>query len=80
VLVNSGFHMHKNFSENYPCFGHTPSNILARPILGQKSFKNIGFKGCQIISLAGAHICLQLALGAVNAAVTIQCELWLVEF
>ena len=72
--------MHKNFSENFPYFGHTPSNMLANSVVGQKNVKIIGFKGCQIISLAGAPVCVQLALSAVDAAVTAQCEVWLVEF
>ena len=76
VLVNSGFHTHKNFTENYPCFGHTPSNISASPVLGQKSFKVTGFKRC----LAGAPVCLQPLLSAGDAAMTAECELWLVEF
>jgi hypothetical protein len=43
VPVNSGFHARKNFSENYPQFGHSLS--------GRKSLKRSGFKWCQIISL-----------------------------
>ena len=33
VLVNSGFHMRKNFFENYPPFGHAPSRRFASPVL-----------------------------------------------
>jgi hypothetical protein len=43
-LVNSGFYMQKNLSESNLKFGHTLSRF-ASPVLGQKSLKNIGFKG-----------------------------------
>jgi len=49
VLLNSGFHRQK--SENYPQFGHSPLAIFS-----PKGFE--GFKGHQIISLAGSPTCL----------------------
>jgi len=30
VVLNSGFHMRKNFSDNYLKFGYTPSKVLAK--------------------------------------------------
>jgi hypothetical protein len=54
--------MQKNFSENYPQFVYTPSVMFTSPILGQKIGKNIGWRGCQIISLPGVPTCLRLAL------------------
>jgi hypothetical protein len=38
------------------------NNVGMRPVLGQKFFKNIGFKGCQISRLPGAPLCLGPAL------------------
>ena len=35
ALVNSGFHMRKNFFENYPRFWHAPTKIFASRVLGQ---------------------------------------------
>jgi hypothetical protein len=58
VLVHSGFHTHKNLSENYPQFGHAPSEGFDGPVLDRKSSKNIGFKGRQIISMPGTPTCL----------------------
>jgi hypothetical protein len=49
ALINSGFHIRKNFSENYPQFGHAPQKISTQSYL-----KKIGFKGRQIVSLPGA--------------------------
>jgi len=46
VLVNSGFHAPKNFSENNPKLGHgAPSKRLANPVLRQRSFKLYRFAG-----------------------------------
>jgi len=53
VVVNQVFHTRKNFSENYFQFGLASSNIFSGPVLRWKSLKNIGLKGCQIISLPG---------------------------
>ena len=36
VLVTSGFHTQKNFSENHPQFGEHALNIFANPVPGQK--------------------------------------------
>jgi len=44
----------KNFSENYPLFGHAPKQTLVSPVLGRKSLTNVTLKGSQIISLSGA--------------------------
>jgi hypothetical protein len=79
VPVKSGFHTWKNFSENYPHFGHVPLNMFARHVLGQKVLKNVSSKGCKIISLPRVPVCLKLAL-SVDSAVTAQCEMWVVEF
>jgi hypothetical protein len=51
VLVNSGVHTRKYFSENYPLFGYAVLKIFASPILGQKHFKIIVFRGRQITGL-----------------------------
>lgn len=53
VLVYSGFHMRRDFPENYLQFGHAPSKSLASSVLGRKKLKNIGFDGRQIINLPG---------------------------
>jgi len=53
VLVTSGFHVPKNFSENYALFAHAPIQTLASPVLGRKSLRNVALKGGQIISLSG---------------------------
>jgi hypothetical protein len=52
LLVNSGVQTRKNFCKTYRQFGHAPSKSFSR-VLGRKELKNIGFKGCQIISLPG---------------------------
>jgi len=39
VLVNSGFHTQKNFSENYPQFTHAPWKMFTTPVLRPKRFK-----------------------------------------
>jgi hypothetical protein len=51
VLVNPGLRTRKNFSENYPKFGHAFSEVFDGSLLGQKSLKNISLKGLHIISL-----------------------------
>ena len=44
VLVNSDSHnTPKNFSENYPQFGHAPSDSVASPVLNRKRFKEYRF-------------------------------------
>jgi hypothetical protein len=35
ALVNSGFHMRKNFFEDYPHLGHAPTKIFSSRVLGQ---------------------------------------------
>jgi hypothetical protein len=50
LLLNSGFHTRKNFSEYYPKFGYAASKIFASPVVGRKSLKNAGLKRRQIIS------------------------------
>jgi hypothetical protein len=62
VLENSGFHAGKNFSENYLLFGHAPSKVFARSILGCKILKNIGLNGRQIVSVLMVPTCLGPAL------------------
>jgi len=37
VPGNSGFHIRKNFSKNYPQIGHLLSKRFARSVLCQKS-------------------------------------------
>jgi len=46
VLVNSDFPHMRKFPENYLHFGCASSKMFASPVLGQKSSKNIGLKGC----------------------------------
>jgi hypothetical protein len=62
VLVNLGFHVQNNFSENYLQFGHMPSKNFSSPVIGRKSLKNISFKGLQIIYLPRVATCLGPAL------------------
>jgi len=45
--------MRKNFSENFPQFGHSSSENLDSPVLGRKNLKNTGFSGPQIITCPG---------------------------
>jgi len=45
MLVNSGFHTPKNFSDNDPQFGHVHSKTFASPVLGRKSSYNTGLNG-----------------------------------
>jgi hypothetical protein len=57
VLVNSGVHTQKNFSENYPLFGHAVLKVFASPVLGQNHFKNIHFSGHRTtLSARGAKL------------------------
>jgi len=58
--------MRNNLSENYPQFRHALSKILASPVVGRKSFENIGLKGRKTISLSGAPTCLGRALSLVD--------------
>jgi hypothetical protein len=51
VLVISGCHTWKNFSENYPQFWYTLSKRFTIPVLGPKSLMNTSFKVCEINSL-----------------------------
>lgn len=71
VLVNSGFHVRKNFFEivhNLGTHQHTAYQLCPRP----KELNDVSFKGCKIISLPGAPIfilprmaaCLRSALSA----------------
>ena len=47
----------KNFSENYLRFGYVPSKRFTSRVLGQKTLKNIGLKGCHTINLTrGVHM------------------------
>ena len=62
MLVNSGLHKRKNFSENYPQLGHAPLTNVASAMLVQKSLKNAVLKGHQITSLPGAHTYLEPTL------------------
>jgi hypothetical protein len=56
LLVNSGPHKRKNFSENYPQFGHNPSEISpALPCAGKVSRM---FKGSQIVNVLGSSTCV----------------------
>jgi len=57
VLVNSGFHLRRDFSENYLQFGHAPSKRLASSVLGRKKLRRIDLEKRQIINLlGGAHM------------------------
>jgi len=51
VMINSGFHMRDNLSENIPQLRHAPSGLFGSPILGRKILKNIGLKRRRIINL-----------------------------
>jgi hypothetical protein len=62
VLVNSGLHKRKYFSENYPQPGHASITSVASPVLVQKTLKNTVLKGRQITSLPGAHTYLEATL------------------
>jgi hypothetical protein len=53
VLVNLGFRMWKNFSENYLEFGNAPSEMFVSPVLGPESLKNARLRWRQIIILPG---------------------------
>jgi hypothetical protein len=48
------FPTRKNLSKNYPRIFSGPSKRFASPGIHRNSLKNIGLKGCQIISLPGA--------------------------
>jgi hypothetical protein len=50
MLVNSGFHMQKNFSGGYSQFGHAPSRRFAS-LAGRKSVENSGLKGRSHVSV-----------------------------
>ena len=54
VLVNSVFHMQKNFSENYQQFGYAPSKNFASPVLSKKCSKSISFKGLKLLTCLGS--------------------------
>jgi hypothetical protein len=60
--VNLRFPHWKNLSENYPEFGHAPTERFTSPVLGWTSSKNVSLKGHQIISLSVAPIFLEPAL------------------
>jgi len=55
MLVNSAFYTRKDFSENYPQMGNTPSQkkSIASRVLGRKRWKNIGFNGRQTTKRPG---------------------------
>jgi hypothetical protein len=56
VPVNSGFHMAKNFSENYPQFWHMPLNRFATFVLVQNSIKILVWRGIKILTCPGRQI------------------------
>ena len=60
VLVNSGFHTRQNSMKIIRSFGTGPYKVSPKPVVGQKkkSLDYIDFKGCQIISLPVASMCL----------------------
>jgi len=62
VLVNSGLHKRKNFSENYPQMGHASITSVASPMLVQTSLKNTVLKGRQLTNMPGAHTYLEATL------------------
>jgi hypothetical protein len=62
VLVNSGFHIGKNFSKNNPHFGLAPSEVFINPVVSCKGSKNIGLNLHQILGLPMAPTCLGLVL------------------
>jgi hypothetical protein len=43
VLVNTGFYTRKNFSENYPQFGHARHQNFASPVNRLKNLKECRF-------------------------------------
>ena len=45
MLVNSGFPYTKEFLQNYPEFEYAPPKSFGSPVLGRKSWKNVGLKG-----------------------------------
>ena len=60
VPVNWGFHMQKNFSKNYPQFGHAFTKIFPA-VLVWKRLKNIAFKELPVINPLGCpHVLGQL--------------------
>lgn len=67
--------MRNNFSENYLQFRHALPKTFASPVLGRKSFKNIGLKGRRTIKLPGAPTCLGRALSLVDMAAPFSCPL-----
>ena len=50
VLVSSGFHTRKNFSENFLQLGHVSSKVIASLVLGRKCLKNIRLKGAKLLA------------------------------
>jgi hypothetical protein len=62
ISGNSGFHVRKDFSEDYPQFGQVPSKIFASPVLGRKYLRSISFKGHQVFDVPGTPTCLRPAL------------------
>jgi hypothetical protein len=53
MLVHWGFPHVKNFSKNYPQFGHAPSKTFTSPVLGRKE---IDFKEPVCWPAHGAHV------------------------
>jgi len=68
VVVNSSFHIYRISTKIICNLGKkkTLKNFHS-PVPRQKSLKNIGFKGCQIISLPGSSTCHGVALTNVQA-------------
>ena len=64
-MENSGFHMRKNFSENYQQLGHEPPEMFPGPVLGRKLSQNISLNGHQISGQPGAPMCVVPALDGI---------------
>jgi len=56
VMENSGFHMRKNFFQNYQQLGHEPSKMFVGLVLGPKLSKNTSLNGYQMNGQPGAAI------------------------
>jgi hypothetical protein len=53
VIVNSYFHTRNNISENYPKFGHVPSESFPSPVQGGRILKLIDLKGAKLPTCLG---------------------------
>jgi hypothetical protein len=71
------FQTRKNFSENYPCFGHAPSKIFANPVLRRpKECEECLLKRPKIIGLPRAGAFFSLAGPGRNTANPSTLAVW----